>query len=121
MNTLGHFRARIFALLACSLAQALALALATTPVLANDSVLRVSAELPVKEVHNVQQKINESYDCDALLAQINPLWSTCYLDASQPKTGAGVWMIALQQIHWSVQTARANNTYALVAGIDTDL
>jgi len=97
MNTLGHFRARIFALLACSLAQALALALA------------------------VQQKINESYDCDALLAQINPLWSTCYLDASQPKTGAGVWMIALQQIHWSVQTARANNTYALVAGIDTDL
>ena len=43
------------------------------------------------------------------------------LDASQERTGPGVWKIELQNIHWSVQTARANHTYALVAGINSNL
>ncbi len=73
------------------------------------------------QIQDVQMRINDQLNCDAILAQLKPLWSLCHLDATQEKVGPGVWAIALKTIHWSFQTHNDNDTYALLAGIDTNL
>jgi len=72
-----------------------------------------------KQVARWQQVINEKLDCDLILTQLLPLWSACYVDATRPETGPALWTVIPKQLHWSVQTERANDTLGLVVGMDT--
>jgi len=74
-----------------------------------------------KQVVRWQQTLNEILHCDSILAQLEPLWATCYIDASRADSGPAIWAIQTNQLHWSVQNARPNKNLGLVVGFDTNV
>jgi len=72
-----------------------------------------------KQVKRWQGVINETLDCDYILSQLAPAWSICHVDATRADTGPAVWVLHPQQLQWSVQTNRLDETLAMVVGLDT--
>jgi len=106
-----------------------------TAVLPGNIKIRLTEALEgalAEQMQQVQQQLNRLLDCDLILAQLEPAWSKCYIDASRKEIGPALWELHPRKIHWSVKTsgqtdgengrtAQPNKTLALVLGLNTDV
>jgi len=95
-----------------------------TAVLPGNIKIRLTEALEdalAEQMSRVQKELNQLLDCDLILAQLDPLWSLCYADASRQDTGPGLWALQPRKIHWSLQSSRSNQNLALVVGVDANV
>jgi len=95
-----------------------------TAVLPGNIKIRLTEALEdalAEQMSRVQKELNQFLDCDLILAQLDPLWSLCYADASRQDTGPGLWALQPRKIHWSLQSSRSNQNLALVVGVDANV
>lgn len=80
-----------------------------------------------EQMEQVQEGLNQLLDCDLILAQLEPAWSKCHIDATREETGPALWELLPKKVHWWVKlgqtgrTMQPNQTLALVVGINADV
>lgn len=81
------------------------------------SLSSVIEDVLARQIQPLQDRLNQTANCDTWLQVVQPLLAPCYVDVSDERVGPTLAKVHWQQLHWALPRSQDNTMLSVALGL----